>query len=230
MSAAYRVLARPVLGMEKLLSTMKHIMLAAALLPFLLAACAPAAMPTIDPANVEASAVAAAGTITALTQAAVPIDTPVPPTPLPSETPPPTSTPATLESTLPVLTSPTAPASAGGSSDCGSHRLDIGSAGPTTTLLIRNDTKGTVLFSMGLASKNSFGQCGYVGWSIPKLQSITVSVPMTRTNQGDPCYWAAAFIQDPQRQTTVSGGNYCMNITDKWTFDVGYDRIKLTPP
>ncbi len=83
---------------------------------------------------------------------------------------------------------------------------------------------------MGLASKNSYGQCGYLAWSIPKSQSITVSVPMTRTNQGDPCYWASAYIQDPQKPATVSGGGYCMNITDKWTFDVSYDRIKLTPP
>ncbi len=206
---------------------MRRILFVSVLVALLLAACAPAARPTIDPAQVQASAVAAANTMMALTQAASPTETPVPPTPLPSPTLEPSPTPAAALPTFPVAVSPTAGSS--GSGDC-NHLLDVGSAGPTTTLLIRNDTKGTVLFSMGLSGKNSYGQCGYLGWSVPKSQSITVSVPMTATNKGDPCYWASAYIQDPKRPATVSGGGYCMNITDKWTFDVGYDRMKLTPP
>ena len=97
--------------------------------------------------------------------------------------------------------------------------------------MVRNDTKGPVTFTMGISSKNSFGQCGYLSWSnIPKGNSITVSVPINHTNQGDPCYWAYAWINDPQHQSNVSGGGFCINDGDKWTFDVGYDRIKLTPP
>ncbi len=194
----------------------------------LLTACGARAVPTIDAAQVQASAVAAASTMLAGTQAAMPTSTPVPPTPLPSPTP---LAAPTLEQlpTLAPLAAPTTAASSSGSQDC-NHLLDVGAAGASTTLLIRNNTKGAATFSMGLGSPNSFGQCGYLGWSVPKGNSITVSVPQTRTNQGDPCYWVYAFINDPKHQVTVSDGGYCLNNNDKWTIDIGYDKMKLTPP
>jgi hypothetical protein len=204
---------------------MNRIPFVAAVSALLLSACGAPAAPTVDPAQVQASAVAAAGTMVAATQAAIPTNTPVPPTPLPSPTALPT---LVVVPTLGAFPSPTAPP-AGGSEDC-NHALDVGASGAQAAVLIRNDTKGPVTFSMGLGSKNSFGQCGYLSWSIPKANSVYVSVPQTRTNQGDPCYWAYAWINDPKHQSTVSGGGYCINNPDKWTFDVGYDRIKLTPP
>lgn len=191
----------------------------------LLSACGAPATATIDAAQVQASAMAAASTMVAGTQAAIPTSTasPVPsPTPLPSPT---------LEQlpTLALAASPTVASGSSGSQDC-KHVLDVGAAGASTTLLIRNNTKGPVTFSMGLGSPNSYGQCGYLGWSIPKANSISVSVAQTRTNQGDPCYWVYAFINDPKHQVTLSDGGYCLNNPDKWTIDIGYDKMKLTPP
>ncbi|HEY9151300.1 MAG TPA: hypothetical protein VIN60_00325, partial [Anaerolineales bacterium] len=58
---------------------MKPILLIATVAAFLLSACGAKAVPTIDPAQVQASAVAAANTIVAMTQAAMPTETPVPP-------------------------------------------------------------------------------------------------------------------------------------------------------
>ncbi|HEX8991593.1 MAG TPA: hypothetical protein VF784_07920 [Anaerolineales bacterium] len=210
---------------------MKRILFMTGMLGILLAACAPAAAPTIDPAQIQASAVAAANTMVAQTQAAMPTDTPVPPTPLPTATTMPLPTLPPLLATIPVLPSPTTVSSGGGTGSC-NQPLDVAAAGAKAPVLIRNDTNGSINFSMGLSSKNSFGQCGYMSWgNIPKANSITVSVPMNRTNQGDPCYWAYAWINDPKKPTTVSGNQaYCINNGDKWTFDVGYDRIKLTPP
>lgn len=211
---------------------MKRILFSAAMLSFLLAACAPAAAPTIDPAQIQASAVAAANIMIAQTQAAMPTETPVPPTPLPSATPLPLPTVPALLPTVQALPSPTAASSGSGGTGTCNQPLDVAAAGAQAPVLIRNDTNGPVNFSMGLSSKNSFGQCGYMSWgNIPKMNSITVSVPMNRTNQGDPCYWAYAWINDPKKPTTVSGNQlYCINNGDKWTFDIGYDRIKLTPP
>lgn len=195
----------------------------------LLSACGAPATPTIDAAQVQASAVAAASTMVAATQAAMPTNTPVPPTPVPSPTPLPGPTQGTAP-TLAILASPTtASSSSSGKQDC-NHLLDVGAAGASTTLLIRNNTKGAVTFSMGLGSPNSYGQCGYLGWSIPKANSISVTVAQNRTNQGDPCYWVYAFVNDPKHQTTVSDGGYCLNNPDKWTIDIGYDKMKLTPP
>ncbi len=208
---------------------MRRLLLVVAVPALLLAACAPAAAPAIDPAQVQASAAAAAAIMIAKTKAAMPTITPVPPTPLPSDTPLPSSTPLALPTLQGLATSTASSGSGTSTGDC-NQLLDVGASGPQAPLMIRNDTKGPVTFSMGLGAKNSFGQCGYMGWAVPKLGSITVSVPITYTNQGDPCYWAFAFINDPKRQTNVSGGGYCINNNDKWTFDVSYDRIKLTPP
>ncbi len=192
-----------------------------------LSACAPAAAPAIDPAQVQASAVAAAEIMIAQTRAAMPTATPIPPTDVPSPTPLPSPT-LELLPTIEVLSSPTS--STTGSSDC-NHAMDVASAGPKAPVLINNDTKGPVTFTLYLGSKNSFGQCGWLSWGpIAKANSITVSVPYARLNQGDPCYWASAFVNDPKQPSQPSNGPYCLNNPDKWTFDVGYDRIKLTPP
>ncbi len=208
---------------------MNRILLVTAFAALLLSACAPAATPTIDPAQIQASAVAAASTMIAMTQQAMPTDTPVPPTPLPTLPPLPSPTAGALP-TLQSFATPTTPPSGGGSGDC-NQPLDAKASGAQAPVMVRNDTKGPVTFTMGISSKNSFGQCGYMSWSnIPKGNSITVSVPINHTNQGDPCYWAYAWINDPQHQSNVSGGGFCINDGDKWTFDVGYDRIKLTPP
>lgn len=198
------------------------IMVAAAAL-MLSAACAPA-VPTIDPAQIQASAVAAASTMIAATQQAIPTETPVPPA---SPTPLPSPTLAVLP-TFPVIAAPTDVPTASTGDDC-NHLLDVGATGnKRASLLIVNDTKGTMTLTIGLGSKNAFGECGYMSWSgLSKNSSTMVSVPQTGSG---PCYWAYAWINDPKKQTTVSGGGYCMNNPDKWTMTVNYDTIHLTPP
>ncbi len=201
------------------------IMMAAATL-VLSAACAPAA-PTVDPAQIQASAVAAASTMIAMTQQAIPTETPVPPTPLPSPTPLPIPTLAVLP-TFPVIGAPTDVPTASTGDDC-NHLLDVGASGnQKAKLLIVNATKGRMTLTIGLGRKNAFGQCGYLSWAgIDKNSSEMVSVPQTGPG---PCYWAYAWINDPKKQTTVSGGGFCMNNPDKWTMTINYDTIHLTPP
>lgn len=205
---------------------MKGILLGVIVPALLLGACTPAA-PKVDPAQIQASAVAAANTMIAQTQAAVPTDTPLPPTEEASPTPLPSPTLMALP-TLAFQASPTLAAS--GSDDC-NHLLDVGASGPQASLVIRNNTKGSVNFSLGINSKNSFGQCGYMAWgNIPKGDTLTVSVPLVRPNQGDPCYWGYAWINDPKNKSTASGGGFCINSNGKWFIDVYYDKMKLTPP
>ncbi len=191
------------------------------------AACAPAA-PTIDPSQIQASAVAAASTMIALTQQAMPTQTPIPPTPEPSPTPLPSPTVAAVVPTFPVVAAPTDVPTASAGDDC-NHLFDLKSTGNARAgLLIVNNTKGSVTLTIGLASKNAFGQCGYLSWSgITKNSSEMVQVPQTGSG---PCYWAYAWINDPQKPTTVSGGGFCMNNPDKWTMTISTSGIKLTPP
>ena len=191
---------------------------ATALVAVIASACAPVA-PTVDPAQIQASAVAAASTMIALTQEAVPTptDTPVPsPTPLPSPTfpPPPTIEPPTVEPTK----------SAG--DDC-NHLFDLAATGNARTpVKINNRTKGSVNLSLGMWEKNAFGQCGYLGFNIPKGQSITVDMP--QTGKG-PCWWGYGWVNGPEPSTS-QGGPFCWSSTLKFELDIGPDVIKLTPP
>jgi hypothetical protein len=182
------------------------------------AACAPA-VPTIDSAQVQASAMAAASTMIAMTQAAIPTATEVPPTPIPSPTlPPPTLAP------LPTVPSPTATGAAG--DDC-NHLFDLSATGNARTpVKINNISKGPANLSLGMYEKNSFGQCGYLGFSIPKGQSIFASMP--QTGKG-PCWWGYAWVNGPEPSTS-QGGPFCWNSTDKYELDIGPDVIKITPP
>ena len=199
---------------------MKRNLLGAALLfSMVLGACAPA-VPTVDPAMVQASAMAAASTMIALTQAAIPTatETPVPsPTPLPSPTIPP----------LPTGIPPTIQPTASGGDDC-DHLFDLSATGNARSpVKINNETNGSVNLSLGIYSKNSFGQCGYLGFTVPKGQSITVQMP--QTDKGGPCWYGYAWVNGPE-PTTSQGGPFCWNNTDKWVLDIGTEVIKLTPP
>src|SRR5512144_75151 len=102
---------------------MKRVLLGTAVILVLVGgACAPAA-PTVDPAQVQASAMAAASTMIAMTQAAIPTATPVPPTPIPSPTPLPSPTLAALPSIGAPTIEPTK------SADSCNQLLDVAASG-----------------------------------------------------------------------------------------------------
>ena len=131
---------------------MKYFTFIAGLLAFLLSACGPQAAQTVNPAQVKASAAAEAGTVIALTQAAIPTDTP---TPEPSPSPLPSPTLESIEIPTAIVTG--TPQSV--KIDC-HHPLDTGEAGPTKQIVIKNQTSGRVNLSLTLYKPNAFGQCG----------------------------------------------------------------------
>lgn len=199
---------------------MNRVLLAAAAVSVLLgAACAPAA-PTVDPAQVQASAMAAASTMIAMTQAAIPTATE---TPIPSPTPLPSPTVAALPTIPPPTIEPTK------SADSCNQLLDVAeSGGRKATLKINNLTKGPVTVTIGLSTKNAFGQCGYLSWVIPQKNNITVNPPQTGPG---PCYWIYAWVNDPKHPSLPGGAPpLCMNSTDKYTLDIDYDTMRITPP
>jgi len=186
-----------------------------------LTACGPKATPTIDPAQVQASAVAAASTMIALTQAAIPTNTPIPPTDTPSPTPLPSFTPAVL-ATQPfqAASSPTPLTSSTGGDDC-NHVLDVAEAGPLARFRIYNETTGTVNISMYMA-KNAFGQCGYVSASgIAKNAQVSLQVPLG-------CWSFYAWSTGKTNLTTSGYG--CINNTDLWNVFVRPEAILLKSP
>jgi hypothetical protein len=189
----------------------------------LLSACGSKAPPTIDPVQVQASALAAAGTMIAQTQAAIP------PTPAPSDTPQPT--PTDLASPTPLLTLPTlpsfptaeAPTASGTGSDC-NGALSSKPAGPMATVKIQNATKYLVTISLYLI-KNKFGDCGYRSYVIAAMQSVssTSAFPFG-------CYDSYAFSQDPKKPFHVSSGPDCITGPDKTTFTIQLTILKVTGP
>lgn len=200
---------------------MKALLYATAALGLLAgAACAPVA-PTVDPAAIQASAVAAASTMVAMTQQAVPSPTEVPATPIPSPTPLPSPTLIELPTlAFDVPTLAPAPAATSGSDACNGP-MAASPAGPLVRLRILNTTNGTVVLSLYL-EKNSFGECGYRGFNLDAHDSLVASdLP-----QG--CYFAGAFVGDPKRQTKAFGSG-CILGTDNGTVSVGNEAITVEP-
>jgi hypothetical protein len=176
---------------DKMLKRIIPVLLGAALL---LSACGPQEAPTMAPADVQNTAVAAAWTMVAATQQAIPTATPLPPTDTPSPTPLPTFTPLPL-STLPQ-TLPTATQASGTTGEC-LGPINMGEAGPTVPVRIENQTGGTFTISLTLYLKNDFGQCGALSYAIGKNEKKTVQLP-----KGS--WYAYAWVTVGNKSTTAS--------------------------
>ncbi len=137
----------------------------------LLTACGPQGTPTLAPAEVEGTAVAAAWTMVAMTQLAIPTATPLPPTETPNPTPLPTFTPLPLP-TLELI-APTATQKAAGTCE---GPLNVAEAGPKSDARIENETGGKVLLSLHLDT-NLFGQCGYLTYNLNKNEKLRITIP-----------------------------------------------------
>lgn len=187
----------------------------------LLSACGPEPVPTMSAEEVQGTAVAAAWTLVAETQAAIPTATPVPPTETPSPTPPfPTNTTAPLiVPTQPVVAQPTS-TTASSANDC-NKPLASSPDGPTAPIKIINETKAPVNVSLWL-DKTVFGECGYRGYSIPRNDSILIEFP-----QG--VIYGYAWILEPIN-STVSGGPWKPNNTDKWEIVISESLMKMVGP
>jgi hypothetical protein len=167
-------------------------------LTVLLTACAPQAAPTMAAADVQGTAVAAAWTMVASTQAAIPTSTPLPPTEVPSPTSLPTFTPEPiLVPTLPplALATPTMVAAPSNPNNC-LKPLNLSEGGPPKNLYIVNGNKAAINLSLNLYKPNTFGQCGSLSYTLEKGGSRTVQV-----SSG---YWYAyAWVLEPP--STASG-------------------------
>ena len=209
---------------------MKHITFFAliSILALTMTACGAQPVPTVNAADVQHTAEAAAFTMVAQTQEAMPTSTPVPPTDLPTNTPAATDTPA-ISPTIATLaagstTVPTiAPASsANGTVDpCSTRTLSWSPRGKSTIIRIANLTKTSVNVSVYLNETAGSGECGYRAYTLTKLGDVVI----TDLVQG--CYNLWAWSPDNKIHVNASGFG-CINNTDKWTFEISADSIKFT--
>lgn len=173
--------------------------------------------------EIQGTAVSAAFTMIAETQAAIPTATPIPPTNTPLPTPSPTNTLAPLA----VPTQPIAavePTATPVEDLCSSLTYVIpgDAAGPKTTFQIKNEHKSAATVSVYL-NKTVFGECGYRSYTLTRNGSTTVTLP-----QG--CYSAWAWSQDNKDPFNAEGYGLCANNPDKWTMVIRGERIILLPP
>ncbi len=199
---------------------MKRLLFLICLPALLLSACGTASTPTIDPAQVQASALAAASTMVAQTLAAIPPTAAPTDTPLPS----PTLEPSPTSLTLPTLANfPTAaPQATAGTSNCNGALSRP--AGPrSANVKLVNQTKYEVTISLYL-NLNKFGDCGYLSYVINGMQSVSLSNVLPFG-----CYSAYAFSQDPKHP--FHGSAYaCITGNDKTTFNIRHGAVVITGP
>ncbi|MGE5643706.1 MAG: hypothetical protein ACM3Y8_11910 [Byssovorax cruenta] len=207
---------------------MKHITFFALILILALTttACGAQPVPTVNAADVQHTAEAAAFTMVAQTQEAMPTNTPIPPTETPTNTPVPTDTPAAV-STVATLGSATVPTTAatistGATVDpCATRVLSYSPKGEDTIIRIANLTKAPVTVSVYLNETAGAGECGYRSYNLTKYGDVVI----TDLVQG--CYNLWAWSTDNKIHVNA-GGFGCINNPDKWTFEISENTIKFT--
>jgi hypothetical protein len=180
--------------------------------------------PTMSAVDVQNTAVAAAFTMVAETQAAIPTATPLPPTEAPTQTPLPTDTPVPLPTLNVTLTSTTAPTSSNAGGDPCATRILAPKQGRATVIRVVNTTNVTVRVSLYLNETAAHGECGYRGFDLAKNNDIVFDDLV----QG--CYNLWAWSLDNKKSFQVGSGSSCINNPDKWTFEVRENTIKFAGP
>lgn len=202
---------------------MKRLKFIASLLPLLLSACGSKAPPTPDLAQIQASAVAAASTMIAMTVQAMPT-----PTPIPTDTPTSIASPTILPTLPPIAFATTAPlAAATGTTDPCDGPLSAKASGPNArAVLIVNENKLPVVLSLYL-EKTPFGECGYRGFNLaPKSRNLYGDVKVG-------CWEAFAIVgtTGPGISKAFSVNPLCItDDTQKWEIDVGPEVVSLVVP
>ena len=187
-----------------------------------ISACGAQPVPTINAADVQHTAEAAAFTMVAQTQEAMPTATPLPPTEIPTNTPLPTDTPAALPTVATLgATVPTSAPTNSNTDPCATRVLSYSPKGRDTIIRIANLTKAQVTVSVYLNETAGAGECGYRSYTISKNGDVVISDLV----QG--CYNLWAWSSDNRIHVNASGFG-CLNNSDKWTFEISENSIKFT--
>src|SRR5215204_4155491 len=191
------------------------------IITMLSSACGATVTPTTNAVDIQNTALAAALTIIAQTQAAFPTSTPIPPTETPTETPFPTETALVLPTSQATLTFvPTS--NSGGGDPCATRVLAASPNGSPTIIRISNTTRVSVTVSLYLNETAAHGECGYRAYTIPARQDVVI----TDLIQG--CYNVWAWSDAATSTFSVASGTSCINNSDKWEFQISADTIKFT--
>jgi hypothetical protein len=171
--------------------------------------------PTINPLDLQSTVVAAAYTLVAETQAAIPTAT-LPPTATVTNTAEPTATFIPLSN--PGATFTPLP---GAGDPCINQVLPDPLEGERIKIRIDNPTKAAINLTVYLQSGNPQGVCGYRGYAIPAGGSLVI------TDLIEGCYSLWAWNPNPKDYFMVTNGTSCLDNSTNWTFDITPNGIDL---
>ena len=177
-------------------------------------------IPTINPVDIQSTMAAAAFTMVAETQAAIPTATPIPPTETPTNTPLPTNTVPPLPASGVTLT-PATGGDSGAGDPCINEVMPTALPGKTIKVRVNNSTKAALTFSIYLNQTTPQGECGYRTYTIPAEQ------PLVMNDLVEGCYTLWAWNPIPEEYFIVTNGTNCLNSTDNWVFDISTGNIRL---
>jgi hypothetical protein len=207
----------------KRFSILTQALVQAFVITLIISACgsAPQATPTVNLNDRKSTAIAAAVTSLAQTQAAIPTATLVLPTatsnlpPIPTLAPTFTPNPDANLST-PTLVTPPSPVDS-----CVNQILPASLVGQKIKIRIDNPTKATIMVSVNLQQSGPQSVCGYRSYTLAAGQSLVIN------NLVEGCYTLWAWNPDPKNYFIVTNGTSCLNISNSWTFDITTNSIQL---
>jgi hypothetical protein len=176
--------------------------------------------PTVNPVDIQNTMAAAAFTMVAETQAAIPTATPVPPTATFTNTPAITSTIPPLPSLDATFTS-VPDSNSGGSDPCINQVLPASLQGDPIRIRVDNSTRATLNVTVYLNSTDPQGQCGYRAYTLEPGQFVVIN------NLVEGCYTLWAWNPIPEEYFIVTNGTSCLDSDDNWTFNISTGSITL---
>lgn len=194
------------------------------LITMIISACGAEPVPTVNPVDIQNTAIAAASTMVAQTMAAIPTATPLPPTETPTQTPLPTNTPVPLPTLDPASIVAASPTTASSGDPCEKRMLKAGMKGHPTKIRIVNTLRDPIMVSIYLNEEAGSGSCGWASFQLGKGADVVVDDWVTG------CYNLWAWSAEGAKKKFNSSGSGCINNSDKWTFEVNTATIKFIGP
>jgi hypothetical protein len=177
--------------------------------------------PTVNPLDLQGTVAAAALTMVAETQAAIPTATAPPPTATF------TDTPATTNTLLPlpfanVTLTPVPNSTSGAEDPCINQVLPATLVGDPVKIRVNNSTKAVLSFSIYLNQTTPQSKCGYRAYTIDPGQALVLN------DLVEGCFTLWAWNPDPDEYFIVTNGTTCMDDRyDTWVFDISATSLKL---
>ena len=189
------------------------------LITLIMSACGAQATPTVNAVDIQNTISAAAFTVVAATQAAIPTATPPPPTATFTDTPAATNTLPPLPTLEGTFTS--VPSSNSGTEDpCINQPLPATLQGETVKIRIHNSTRATLALSIYLSQTLPQIVCGY------RTYTITPGQHLVFNDLVEGCYTLWAWNPDPKDYFIVTNGaSSCIDRFNIAVFDISTRNI-----